>query len=129
MELGPLERELMELVWQSDEASVRDVHEQVQRRLAYTTVMTTLDRLFRKGILVRIRRGRAFVYSAKISRQQIAQNAFQKVLDHVADSFRNETRPVMACLLDAVSEQDLVSLDELEEMIRQRRLAKAKDGK
>ena len=126
MELGHLERELMDVVWQRKDASVRDVHEQIERRLAYTTVMTTLDRLHRKGILARVQQGRAFVYTAKVSREQIAQNALHRVLARVADSFRNQTAPVMACLLDAVSEQDLMTLDDLEKMIQERRRALGK---
>src|SRR6185312_10459220 len=51
--LGFLERELMEHVWKLNEASVSDVHEALAGRLAYTTIMTTLDRLYKKGILHR----------------------------------------------------------------------------
>ncbi len=121
MELGSLEREVMEVVWGRDEVSVRDVYEKIDRRLAYTTIMTTLDRLHRKGVLTRQQEGRAFIYRTRISREQIALNGLQRALARVADSFRNEARPVMACLLDAVNEHDLLSLDELETMIRERR--------
>lgn len=121
MELGSLEREVMEVVWGRDEVSVRDVYEKIDRRLAYTTIMTTLDRLHRKGVLTRQQEGRAFIYRTRISREQIALNGLQRALARVADSFRNEARPVMACLLDAVNEHDLLSLDELETMIHERR--------
>lgn len=123
MELGSLEQEVMNVVWARDEVSVRDVYEQIDRRLAYTTIMTTLDRLHRKGVLARQQAGRAFIYRTRISREQIALNGLQRALARVTDSFRNEARPVMACLLDAVNEHDLLSLDELETMIRERRKA------
>ena len=48
--LGPLEIQVMEVVWGSGESSVRDVVEKLDSKLAYTTVMTTLDRLFKKGL-------------------------------------------------------------------------------
>ncbi len=121
MELGSLEREVMNVVWSRPEVSVRDVYEHIDRRLAYTTIMTTLDRLHRKGVLARDQQGRAFLYRTRITREQIALNGLQRALARVTDSFRNETRPVMACLLDAVTEHDLLSLDELEKMIQERR--------
>ena len=49
--LGPLEIRVMEVLWTAGQSSVRDVVEKLERKLAYTTVMTTLDRLFKKGML------------------------------------------------------------------------------
>src|SRR5205085_12314654 len=65
--LGPLELEAMEMVWQRGEASVRDIHLAFGERLAYTTLMTTLDRLHKKGLLERRKDGRAFIYSPRFS--------------------------------------------------------------
>ncbi|MGO9307392.1 MAG: BlaI/MecI/CopY family transcriptional regulator [Candidatus Korobacteraceae bacterium] len=53
MVLGRLERQTLDVVWESDECSVRDVTRRLTRKRAYTTVMTTLDRLYQKGILNR----------------------------------------------------------------------------
>jgi predicted transcriptional regulator len=60
--LGHLESRVMDVLWARGESSVRDVSEQLERPLAYTTVMTTLDRLFKKGVLARRKAERAFVY-------------------------------------------------------------------
>ena len=49
--LGPLEVTVMEILWARGESNVRDVVDRLDRPLAYTTVMTTLDRLFKKGLL------------------------------------------------------------------------------
>ncbi len=68
--LGPLEMQVMEVLWSCGESSVRDVVEKLEHRLAYTTVMTTLDRLFKKGLLDRQKLERAFVYSACLSSQE-----------------------------------------------------------
>ena len=62
--LGSLERDVLERVWQRGESSVRDVCERLEPTVAYTTVMTTMDRLFKKGLLARRKSGRAFLYRA-----------------------------------------------------------------
>src|SRR3954467_15847487 len=81
--LGFLERELMEHVWKLNEASVSDVHEALGGRLAYTTIMTTLDRLYKKSILQRRKQGRAFIYAASVSREQFKQNLVQKAMSYL----------------------------------------------
>lgn len=63
--MGPLELEVMNSVWRRRKATVRQVLDDLQqarRRLAYTTVMTTMTRLTEKGLLLRNKQGRAFVY-------------------------------------------------------------------
>src|SRR5271168_2617006 len=68
MPLGHLELQLMEILWSRGECNVREVTAQLDRQLAYTTVMTTLDRLFKKGLLERRKSERAFLYSPRLSR-------------------------------------------------------------
>ena len=55
--LGTLERDVMTICWQRDEISVRDVCALLASSVAYTTVMTTMDRLFKKGLLERRKSG------------------------------------------------------------------------
>src|SRR5947209_118013 len=67
--LGPLEAELMDLVWKAERpVAVRELHEKLnhgrQPELAYTTVMTVMARLAEKGVLRRHREGRGYVYGA-----------------------------------------------------------------
>ncbi len=119
--LGFLERELMEHVWKLDEVSVTDVHEQLDGRLAYTTVMTTLDRLFKKGILQRRKQGRAFIYSARFTREQFKQSLVKKALSFLLEEHNKETAPLMAYLVETFKEHDARLLDELELMIQQSR--------
>src|SRR5882762_3976091 len=68
--LGRLEFELMEILWSRGESNVRDVAQHLRRPLAYTTVMTTLDRLYKKGLLERRMPERAFLYSTGMSREE-----------------------------------------------------------
>ena len=111
--LGVLEREVMDAVWAAEQLTVRDVQSLLARRVAYTTVMTTLDRLFKKGLVLRSRAGKAFVYKAAQTRQE----ADTAILSH---------------LVDAVSTHDDAAdlLDALERMVRdkKRRLEKPEDG-
>jgi predicted transcriptional regulator len=119
--LGFLERELMEHVWKLDQVSVADVHEQLSGRLAYTTIMTTLDRLFKKGILQRRKQGRAFIYSARFSREQFKQSLVKKAMSYLLEEHNKETAPLMAYLVETFKEHDARLLDELELMIQQSR--------
>src|SRR4051812_26993363 len=73
--LGPLERRVLEVVWSGETPStVAQVQERMDGALAYTTVMTTMDRLFKKGLLDRRREGRAYVYFPRLSEQELEQD-------------------------------------------------------
>ena len=102
--LGSLEREVMHLAWTQREVSVRDACERLGASVAYTTVMTTMDRLFKKGLLLRRKAGRAFVYRAAATQQEL-ENA------------------VLSTLVDAVSERDRALLDELDRLVKEKRRA------
>lgn len=76
--LGELEERIMENLWQQENSvSVRQVHESLlnQKSLAYTTVMTVLDRLAKKGVVSRERDGRAWLYRASLSRSDLVVKA------------------------------------------------------
>lgn len=83
--LGELETRIMEMLWQQgNPASVREVHENLlsEKNLAYTTVMTVLDRLAKKGVVRRERAGRAWLYTAGRSRAELVVAAMQDALGH-----------------------------------------------
>lgn len=87
--LGELEAAVMDVLWSSDEAmSVRSVQEVLlnRRTLAYTTVMTVLDNLHRKGYVERTKQGRGFQYRPGVSRGEAAANAIRQILDETADT-------------------------------------------
>lgn len=82
--LGDLERAVMNVLWDhGDDQSVRDVLNRLQptRSLAYTTVMTVLDRLAKKGLAHRTRSGRTWLYSAASSREGLTAAAMHSGLD------------------------------------------------
>ncbi len=79
----PLELLCLKTLWSLNEANVNQVREVVTRSrpLAYTTIMTVLDRLVRKGIIARRKVGRAFVYSPRASRDSMRRTAIRELLD------------------------------------------------
>lgn len=99
MRLGPLERRVLEVLWGwSGDARVRDLRPSFPE-IAYTTLMTTLDRLHRKGLLQRVPDGRAFAYRARFTRTEAA----------------------LSFLVDELGTLDAETLDALEHELRERR--------
>ena len=118
--LGPLEQEVMEVMWRLDDATVRDVHDELvqMRSIAYTTVMTTMTRLATKGLLKRDTSGLAHRYRPAVSRDRYAQSAVGDMLSWILDRY---PEPAAAYLAEAVDEVDGVSLDALREAVERRR--------
>lgn len=101
--LGRLERRVMDVAWRSEKPlSVHDVHEALDRVVAYTTAMTTLDRLFKKGLLSREQSGRAYLYRPRMPRHQLAVQ-------------------LVSNLVEEIGEQDAALLDELERFVEEKR--------
>lgn len=119
--LGDLEREVMEEIWNRGEMSVREIHSAFGERAAYTTLMTTLDRLHRKGLLERRKDGRAFLYTQRITRDEFTRSVAKDVIDGLLGQTNGETKPVLACIVDAVGECDSKMLDELERLLKEKR--------
>jgi BlaI family transcriptional regulator, penicillinase repressor len=120
--LGDLERDVMAIVWNHGEISVRDACEKLGSTVAYTTVMTTMDRLFKKRLLGRRKVGRAFVYRAAATEQELEGAVATELMQSLLQG-RGEALPVLSSLVDAVSERDRALLDELERLIREKRRA------
>jgi predicted transcriptional regulator len=119
--LGPLEARVMSVIWQAaSELLVRDVFTRLGSELAYTTVMTTLDRLYKKGLLERRREGRGFLYAPRVTREQLSRSVVASVVDAVLGN-ASEARPVLSSIVDVVGERDRAMLDELERLVRDKR--------
>ena len=120
--LGPLEQRVMEALWQrSHEARVRDLQPDFAD-VAYTTLMTTLERLHRKGMLDRVPSGRAFAYRPRLSRGQLqAADALGALRSLVSGG--GSIEPVLSHLVEEGAMQDREALAALERLIRNRRRA------
>lgn len=91
--LGELEQAVMDVLWGRSEAlSVREVHAALSngRELAYTTVMTVLDRLAKKGIVVRNLDGRAWHYRPALSRAELVSAEILAMLADLAPGLREQ---------------------------------------
>jgi predicted transcriptional regulator len=106
-ELGPLERAVMDVIWDGErDVTVRDVLEtRAGRGLAYTTVMTILDRLWKKGYVTRRRRGRAFAYRARVDRESYLEGLMDEVFANASDR-----REVLLGFVKGASDDDLAEL-------------------
>ena len=119
--LGALEREVMELAWSREELNVREAAGLLRSPVAYTTVMTTMDRLFKKGLLSRRMVGRAFVYRAAATRKELEGAVAAELVQSLLQRGGSEPLPILSSLVDAVSSRDRALLDELERLVREKR--------
>jgi|SRR6185312_2191916 len=119
--LGPLESRVMEIVWRNSEANVRQVAALLPEPLAYTTVMTTLDRLYKKGLLERRKNSRAFIYAPRVSRAQWLRRRAGEFVANFFATPQPEREALLSCLLDAVEQYDAALLDDLSQQIRDKR--------
>jgi len=115
--LGPLEREIMDLLWERREATVRQVLDvlQARRSVAYTTVMTIMSNLARKGLLKRIPQGKAYLYEVALTRDAFLARKSQEAVSDLLARFGD---------LAVARFVEVVSHLTPEEMERLRRLAK-----
>ena len=119
--LGPLEIEVMEVLWAAGARSVRDVVESLGRKLAYTTIMTTLDRLFKKGLLDRQKSERAFLYTARVSHLEWERQRAGSLVAGLLSVSQPSRELLLSSLVDAVGRHDVSLLEQLEEKIRRKR--------
>jgi predicted transcriptional regulator len=118
---GPLEIKVLEALWaRTSPACVRDIQPAFPG-VAYTTLMTTLDRLFRKGTLLRHKSGRAFYYRPKATERQLISELAGSTFATLLPGDAVDARPIMSMFVDTIVERDRKLLDELEELVRARR--------
>ena len=119
--LGHLEITVMEILWTRGESNVHDVAQKLHRPLAYTTVMTTLDRLYKKGLLTRRKSERAFLYSPVLSRNEWEQKRAGELIAGLLAGPQPSSDLLISCLVEAVGQHDAALLDELEKKIKIKR--------
>jgi predicted transcriptional regulator len=120
--LGELETAVMELLWRNAGLTVNQVEERLQQRrqIAHTTVLTTLDRMHRKGYLTREKKGKAFVYAARYTREEFERGLAQEVLGALLGGLGE---PVLSTFVELIGE-DESKLERLEELIKRKREGK-----
>ncbi len=126
--LGHLEFQVMEILWTQGESNVRDVAQSLQRPLAYTTVMTTLDRLFKKGLLARRKMERAFLYAPLLTRAEWDQREADDWVAGFLAGAQSSGELLVSCFVDAIGTHDEKLLTELERKIKLKRKELSKRG-
>jgi len=133
-QLGPLEERLLEALWQRGHATVRDLlnGDGACHDLAYTTVMTTLDRLFKKNLLSREVEGRAFRYTPRFTREELHREVAGEALRQLMNASATSSLP-LSYLVEILTEHDAQLLDDLRQVVeakrRQLRSGDLRDGK
>ncbi len=122
LRLHELEAAVMDVVWgrRLDRFAVSEVLAVLEqtREIAYTTVMTTVARLYNKGLLRRERDGKRYLYSPKLSREEFLESTAREVLDRAVGKPQ-----AIAMLAERVADASADELDALEELIQRRRRA------
>lgn len=108
-------------VWRAKEVSVRQIFASFRERVAYTTLMTTLDRLYKKNLLNRRKEGKAYFYSPRFTLEELELGLTEDVIGSLLGAGTERIEPVLACIVDAVSDRDRELLDELERLVREKR--------
>jgi predicted transcriptional regulator len=120
--LGELELAVLEDVWGSGEASAKETHARlgVARGISLNTVQSTLERLARKGLLERSKRGHAYRYSARVSREELIAD----LVGGVVGRLQGDAAASLMAFLDALDGLDDHDLAGLEAELRRRRQAR-----
>jgi predicted transcriptional regulator len=102
--LGPLETAVMDRLWKRRTATVRDIVDDLgkSRSLAYTTVMTIMTRLHVKGLLVRDRDGKTYVYRPAFSRDEHRARLSRDLVRGLVDEFGDVALAQFTAELDSV---------------------------
>lgn len=119
--LGAREREVLSVLRKLGSATVQQVAARLSASLAYTTVMTTLDRLFRKGLVQREKPSRAFFYSVTLSAKDMEEQRAAQLIRRFFSESDTQPEVLVSCLVEAVHHYDTELLDRLESSIRESR--------
>jgi predicted transcriptional regulator len=126
-QLGPLENELLRVLWTRGNATVRELIDDSAVAGAYTTIMTTLDRLYKKGLLERSPEGRALRYRPKQSEAELHQDMVAAGLRDLLISARSTEAP-LSFLVETISEHDAALLEQLQQAVAKKRRDLRKRG-
>jgi predicted transcriptional regulator len=117
--LGPLETEIMQILWQEGPSAVKKVHRRLaqQRDIAYTTVMTTMSRLAEKGVLSRQREDMAYIYTPAISEDEFVTMVVRQVMDGLLHDYSDTAINYM---VDYLAKHNPAELRRLQRVINDR---------
>jgi predicted transcriptional regulator len=118
--LGPFEQQLLQMIWSQGNATVRELIAGGKIHQAYTTVMTTVDRLYKKGLLDRAVEGRAFRYTPRQTPEELQRVTALESIRQLLGSGDASALP-LSYLVEALSAHDAQLLDELQLLVERKR--------
>ena len=123
MNLGELEKAVLQYLWQNQPADAKQVHGyfSTSRTSSLNTIQSALDRLYKKGLLSRKKQGHAFQYSTKADRETFVGQLMNEVAADFIPKETDRLKAAFVSLTESVSDSDL---DQLEQLIQQRRQQK-----
>lgn len=123
--LGTLESAVMAVVWRHAPVTAREVCEQLTgpKERAYTTIMTTMDRLHRKGLLLREKDGLAWRYTPALGQQEFERALADSL---VAGILQTHGEAALSAFVDAAAQVDESLLERLSQLIASRRKGRAR---
>lgn len=121
--LGELEAAIMELIWSKGvqaKVTVREVHEELaeEKQLAYTTVMTVMGNLAKKGFLKAEKSGLAYLYSPSSTKEEFLERAVGKIIDELLSDF---AVPALVHFSKVVKGSDLKKIQSLSEKLKKKK--------
>lgn len=117
--LGDLETTVMEFVWSAGRADVKEAHRSVgvPRGITLNTVQSTMERLWRKGLLDRVKEGHAYVYQARVTCEELTSRILRDVLTGIPGG---STEPVLSAFVDVAARAGDDELRHLERLVAER---------
>jgi len=117
--IGSLEADILAIVWEHDRTTVRDVYETLRerRQIAYTTVMTVMNNLVKKGLLAQDKKNIAYVYTPAIPGREVAHIVLDSVVDRL---LRGQSNVAVSHLLGLEGELTPAQFEELRGWVKER---------
>lgn len=123
--MGDLEAAVADYAWSHDPLDVKTMHAAigVRRGISLHTVQSTMERLFRKGLLQREKRGNSYFYSPRVSREQWLAQSFQALVERLSGAEGDAMLVAFVSLAERAGDE---SLDRLANMVRKARRGRGK---
>lgn len=127
MILGELEKLVLKFLWQAQSADVKEVHRHFEKSRggSLNTIQSTLDRLYKKGLLAREKKSHSYVYTTAVDRQEF----IGQLIRSVTHDFSEDGDALLTAFVNFSADRDEGSLDRLESLIREYRNQRKKDRK
>ena len=113
--IGRLERAILEILWENQGIPGREIHQRIlkERKLAYTTTLTVLDRMVKKGTVIRKKEGNLFLYYPSLKKDEFEHHVASTVIKGI---YEIAPSPAISAFVDIISTMDE---SEVKEIIRQ----------